>query len=1024
MKTLDGKNRAFSVPDEITVKQFKKTIAASIEIKAEIQRLIFKGRILCDDHKINDYDVNGKTIHVVQKLPPVSSASTSSTVTTSASTTDSLPVRSRDVDDIGRSGRRIFLGSYSLASDGTNIVQQMLDDLGDVTMQDSRHQTQNPEEGTSSSVAGVGPAPGAPNRATNEPQNRLNQIKKLIASAKKTLESLESPNADVSASFDEGEQSDLSADQSSSSAEQGTSAEGSNGNNPETQNSGSSVISDLLDEVMLINERLHPHLVLYQQLMRDDAVLQDKKMEEAKQLSTLVPRTLHLVSHIYHNLSDLSVNIAAPPPRQIVAPPMRRQATAIFQQSIPVLQAEISLSGGPLVHPGGLTVSSAGTRSTSAPTEPIDSAAGSSGPRFFSTLSRAQVVGLSSAASSTSSSAATYSSVFPLFLSSSSVGSSILPSALPPWLSAAVTSTGSSVSSGPAASAAAVSSPASLNSVTLTTDSLNRTPARRGFRRFAESSTRGRPAVSISTHDVGESFVRPVDPYLTCHSRHFRATSSVPQPDVATSRNSNQSLSDIISGLVSSIMTTPGGPADVTASGRHGNSDDISTSFTTRIDSSLREFHEQLLDDPEIEEEVIGTWHPLDSSSSFVRNIFGSSDRVNDNAQSNSQSFPRATSVLEDFLDIMNNDSRSDENWMELLIRQVLSIFSFSDILSILNGDFSLLGRVRLPLQDFVRSAVLNGREATDDNLNSAVEHLSDDLYYFLEETVGDADVMREVDFVASLISFLKHHMRKIFGVIMKSKEEADLIEELPKLCHQMAIEFVCLCEGCLRNDGFMSFVQHHLFFPYGVHSAVGSWMRDQFRSFRRSILPNPLQAIVCEQHVVFYHSLNTLNDSDSPAAAAAVPSARAKERSSENPEEAGVSARGNTLVSSDTLEQKTAVKDQKTPYASESEKSTQDNLPSHLQKTSNCSAEDVQQDGPPLKRQKIMNCDEDDGFALSLTSVQNNIDRPPQSSENGTSPSNNLRGTEAASVAEALTNGIDGAPRTLDFKDASNCQQ
>lgn len=44
------------------------------------------------------------------------------------------------------------------------------------------------------------------------------------------------------------------------------------------------------------------------------------------------------------------------------------------------------------------------------------------------------------------------------------------------------------------------------------------------------------------------------------------------------------------------------GPADVTASGRHGNSDDISTSFTTRIDSSLREFHEQLLDDPEIEE--------------------------------------------------------------------------------------------------------------------------------------------------------------------------------------------------------------------------------------------------------------------------------------------------------------------------------------------------------------------------------------------------------------------------------------
>lgn len=70
------------------------------------------------------------------------------------------------------------------------------------------------------------------------------------------------------------------------------------------------------------------------------------------------------------------------------------------------------------------------------------------------------------------------------------------------------------------------------------------------------------------------------------------------------------------------------------------------------------------------------------------------------------------------------------------------------------------------------------------------------------------------------------------------------------------------------------------------------------------------------------------------------------------------------------------------------------------------------------------MNCDEEDGIALSLSSIQNNIDRP-QSSSNGTAPSNTLRGTEAASaVAETLTNGIDGAPRAVDFKDMSNCQQ
>lgn len=41
-------------------------------------------------------------------------------------------------------GRSVELSSESVSFSFQNIVQQMLDDLGDVTMHDSRHQTQNP----------------------------------------------------------------------------------------------------------------------------------------------------------------------------------------------------------------------------------------------------------------------------------------------------------------------------------------------------------------------------------------------------------------------------------------------------------------------------------------------------------------------------------------------------------------------------------------------------------------------------------------------------------------------------------------------------------------------------------------------------------------------------------------------------------------------------------------------------------------------------------------------------------------
>lgn len=45
---------------------------------------------------------------------------------------------------------------------------------------------------------------------------------------------------------------------------------------------------------------------------------------------------MHFVSHVYHSLSDLSVDVSSAPPRRIQAP-SRRSAT-IIQQTIPVLQ--------------------------------------------------------------------------------------------------------------------------------------------------------------------------------------------------------------------------------------------------------------------------------------------------------------------------------------------------------------------------------------------------------------------------------------------------------------------------------------------------------------------------------------------------------------------------------------------------------------------------------------------------------------------------------------------------------------
>lgn len=939
VKTLDSQNHSYSVPDEITVKEFKEKIASSVGIPADKQRLIFCGRVLQDEKKLLEYDVNGKVIHLVQRPPPQAHppSTSSSSSTTNRSSTHS-----------GRENGSFLLGAFTLPQDMIDpahvqqIVQDLVSGMGEIG-RNATVMSRTSEDGSSLDVhINLGQVP-----LQSEAQLRINQAQTMITRANQVLDLLENgstasePNdspmqmeqgsenetrenppqeassetttseeeslamglssmfnipgiailssqgssipvtagttgttasntettdsnqtssnnsrygeglaqaaraavaaavaaaagaaaaaaraATNAAGFTQGSSTSSAAQintnesrningeqshfqqestQTNRSAQPGQPSESSPARTATSSTNGRSrreiihppttVLASLLDDLNRLNIRFQPFLQNYTQLLRDDPEISNNPVDTHNMFNK-VSRILHYISHAYHSISDLTVNYNLPPPRVLRVQVMpSSQPTTVFHTTVPV-QAQINVSAGRTRN---------GMSSSTTASEPPSTTE----PAAATTTATATTIASSSNSTSTTTNSFSGPSVF-------STASSLFGSQSPLMfmevgpnsitidsISATVVSQadpGTSTTGSSSTSSTTESQPQSHRGATT-----NTTPSGTTGPRISQdsgiNSLRNFASLSMPLSNMSSGFSL-FDPCLPCNSCWAL-------PSVSRSRRLRP-------------VRTRMAPRDLEQE-RHPN--------VQMLESELRNMnrHRSASSD--------------ETFTSLLQLVSGGPS-----PRPNRMTIGQLSSL---FID----GTPSTQNIIWDLFTRVVNSLTVHDLIEIFVGRPEPLEHIRVSLQDFIRQRILNGQEETNDNISTAIDRILSEWQETIQGSARDANVKPEIDFVATINTFLRQNLRQLITFILHPPEGSSFALFLYSMCRTIISELIVLTIHC-TEDGVTSL--QHIFqgrvrqFANHLRPAIQTWLTTIAASEIHSMLTNiTITADQVEHYVV-----------------------------------------------------------------------------------------------------------------------------------------------------------------------------